>query len=98
MAAIQKRMVSISDDQGGYIDEKVASGAYANASEVVQAGLDALQERDAAFERRLRDEVLPVLDHLLAHPETALSADEVFGRLRARHAARIHASERRHRG
>lgn len=89
MSAIQKHMIAISDDQSGYIDEKIASGAYASASEVVQAGLDALQERDAAFERLLKEEVLPVLDHVLAHPETALSAAEVFGSLRERHNARV---------
>ncbi|MGH7069311.1 MAG: type II toxin-antitoxin system ParD family antitoxin [Acetobacteraceae bacterium] len=46
-------------EQASYIDAQVAKGAYASASEVVRAGLRALQERDAATERWLRDEVVP---------------------------------------
>ena len=43
----------------------------ASASEVVRAGLRALQERDAAVERWLREEVAPVCDAMQAEPGAA---------------------------
>ena len=48
MAAVQKRTISLPVEQASYIDAQVAKGAYASASEVVRAGLRALQDRDDA--------------------------------------------------
>ena len=47
MAKVSKRTFSLSAEQATYIDVKVDSGAYASGSEVIRAGLRALQERDA---------------------------------------------------
>ena len=47
MSAAEKRTFSLPTEQASYIDSLVASGTYASASEVVRAGLRALQERDA---------------------------------------------------
>lgn len=50
MPSPDKRRFSLPAEQTGYIDTLVASGTYASGSEVVRAGLRALQERDAAVE------------------------------------------------
>lgn len=93
MANIEKRTVSLLEKHAGFIDELVASGAYASASEVVRAGLRALQERDAAVERWLREDVAPVYDSMLADPARAVSLNDVFADMRARHAERLKARE-----
>lgn len=89
MASSDKRTISLPAEQASYIDALVASGAYATASEVVRAGLRALQERDAAIERWLRDEVVPVYDAMQADPSRGIPADQVFAEIRALHAQRL---------
>lgn len=88
MPSPDKRTISLPAEQASYIDSLVASGAYATASEVVRAGLRALQERDAAVERWLREEVVPVCEAMRADPGRAIPAAQVFDEIRALHAAR----------
>lgn len=89
MPGIEKRTISLPAAQASYIDALVKAGTYASASEVVRAGLRALQERDAAVERWLRDEVAPTYDAMQADPRRGLTADEVTAALQARHAERL---------
>ena len=84
MSQIEKRTISLPSEHAVYIDNKVTSGAYASASEVVRAGLRALQERDEAVERWLREDVAKVYDEMEAHPERGIPAKTVFAELRAR--------------
>lgn len=88
MPSPEKRTFSLPAEQAGYIDSLVATGAYASASEVVRAGLRALQERDAAVERWLREEVVNTHDAMQADPTRAISPAQVSATLRARHADR----------
>ena len=93
MSAIAKRTISLPVEHAAFIDQQVASGAYASASEVVRAGLRALQERDAAVERWLREEVAPAYDALKADPDRAIPSDDVFAEIRGRHARMLTAKE-----
>ena len=88
MTKVSKRTFSLPDEQAAYIDAKVDDGAYASASEVVRAGLRALQERDAAVERWLRDEVVPTYDAMKADPSQGIPAKAVFAEVRARYTGR----------
>jgi antitoxin ParD1/3/4 len=88
MAAAEKRSFSLPVEQADYIDSLVASGTYATSSEVIRAGLRALQERDAAVERWLKDEVAPVVAAMRADPSRGIPADDVFAEIRALHAKR----------
>jgi antitoxin ParD1/3/4 len=94
MSTVEKRTVSLPADQARYLDELVAGGSCASASEVVPAGLRALRERDAAVERWLNDEVAPVYDAMQADPDRALSAGQVGAALQAHHTARLRAGRR----
>ena len=88
MAATAKRTFSLPAEQSRYIDTLVESGQYATSSEVIRSGLRALQERDAAVERWLRDEVVPVAAAMQADPSRAIPIDSVFDELRALHVER----------
>jgi antitoxin ParD1/3/4 len=86
MAKVAKRTFSLPAEQAAYID--VEDGAYASGSEVVRAGLRALQERDAAVERWLIEEVAPTYDAMKANPKRRLSAKSVFAEAHARYTKR----------
>ena len=88
MAKVAKRTFSLSSKQAEFIDTKVSSGAYNSASEVVRAGLRALQERDEAMERWLRDEVAPAFDAMKANTRRRIPAKKVFAEVRSRYHAR----------
>jgi len=89
MSNIEKRTVSLPHEHAAFIDQLVASGSFASASEVVRAGLRALQERNEAVERWLREEVAPSYDAMRADPQRALPAETVFDDIRAHHAASL---------
>lgn len=86
MSDIQKRTFSLPREHAAYIDAKVQSGRYASSSEVVRAGLRALQERDEAVERWLHEEVAPTYDAVKSGAQKTLPVGDVFDEIRARHA------------
>ena len=71
--------------QQASLDAWLESGEYESASEVLRAGLRALDREKAAFDDLLRRKVQEALDD----PRPDIPAEEVFARLRARHAARV---------
>jgi antitoxin ParD1/3/4 len=89
MAQVQKRTVSLPAQQAGYADSLVANGSYASVSEVVRAGLRALQERDAVIDRWLSSELANTVHAMRADPSRALPADAVFKTLRSHQAKHL---------
>ena len=87
MSQIERRTISLPLEHAAYVDAKVSSGDYASVSEVVRAGLRALQERDEAVDRWLREEVAPTYDRMKGDPKRAISGATLFGKLRKRAAA-----------
>lgn len=90
----ETRTVVLPAEQEKYGDALVASGAFTSASEVVRAGLQALQEREAAIDRWLQDEVLPVFDAMQRDPHRAISGQEVTPALDFHHGERLKNSKR----
>ncbi len=84
MSQTEKRTISLPSEHAVYIDSKVTSGAYASASEVVRAGLRALQERDEAIERWLREDVAKVYDRMEADPSLGAELSVVLNRIKTR--------------
>jgi antitoxin ParD1/3/4 len=85
MSATEKRTFSLPAEQAAFIDQLVQSGTYATSSEVIRAGLRALQERDAAVERWLREEVALTYDAWKANPGKGISPEEMAERAHRRH-------------
>ena len=71
------------------VDARVASGRYASASEVLRAGLRALDREEAALDDWLRVKVQEALDD----PRPSLSLKDAFTEVRA-HAKKRKLSER----
>lgn len=71
--------------QQAVVDARVASGAYESASEVIRAGLRALDREESALNELIREKVLEALND----PSPDIPASEVFDRLRAYHAEQL---------
>ena len=66
-------------------EERVNAGRYASVSEVVRAGLRALEREEAALDSILKARV----EEALADPMPDLSAEEVEAAIEARHRQRL---------
>jgi antitoxin ParD1/3/4 len=75
--------------QQALVDARVASGAYESASEVVRAGLRALEREEAALDAVVREKILEALND----PRPDIPAEQVFGKLRARHQQQLTAKD-----
>jgi antitoxin ParD1/3/4 len=87
MRTTQPLTITLPLEMAQMVKAKVTSGEYATESEVIRDGLRSLAARDAAIEKWLREEVVPTYDEMKAHPERALSLEEVNRRLDARMAS-----------
>ena len=66
-------------------EARVRSGAYASVSEVIRAGLRALDREDAALDAILRARV----EEAMADPQPNVPAEDVFARLRTHHERQV---------
>ena len=67
--------------QGERAQRRVAAGQYASLSEVIRAGLRALDREDQVLEAALRVRI----EASLADQRPSIPQDDVFAALRARH-------------
>jgi len=63
---------------------KVASGDYASEAEVIEQGLRALDQQDAAFDRWLAEDVAASLEAYRRNPGDVVPAEAVLGRIQSR--------------
>ncbi|WP_426122608.1 type II toxin-antitoxin system ParD family antitoxin [Pararhizobium sp. PWRC1-1] len=68
--------------QQALLEDRLQSGAYESASEVIRAGLRALDREEAALSQIMRAKIREAIDD----PRPDVTAADVFARLRARHA------------
>jgi antitoxin ParD1/3/4 len=82
MATAQNTLVIDLGPMRQSVEDRVQSGSYTSADEVVRAGLLALEREEAARNRWL----IQLAEESLADPEPSIPAADVFRELRAIHA------------
>ena len=82
MATAQNTVVVDLGSLRGAVEERVKSGSYSSADEVIRAGLLALEREEKSTDEWLVELAM----ESLADPEPSIPAEEVFRELRALHA------------
>jgi putative addiction module CopG family antidote len=85
MRTTQQLSITLPKEMAAQIRARVMSGEYASESEVVRDGLRALQARDKAQERWLREDVAAAYDLMQSDPSRGRSIDQVRARLALEH-------------
>lgn len=70
--------INLTSQMDVYVDRKIRSGKYANASEVMRAGLRALEEDEKEDQIKLK----ALRQALIAGEESGIAEDRVFDRIR----------------
>lgn len=83
MRTTQSLSITLPLEMAKMVKDKVESGEYATESEVIRDGLRSLAARDAAIEKWLREDVVPIARQIKNDPGSALSAQETWRRLQA---------------
>lgn len=86
MDATKRLAIELPEELAEAVDARIASGRFANASEVVQEGLRLLAEEeefetDPALEQWLRTEIVARYDAVKAGRDTGLTVDQVKANL-----------------
>lgn len=87
MTAAKQSSIVLPDDLSERVREKVRSGQYASEAELIAESLTVLEERDAALESWIDEQVAPAYDAWKADPSRATPIEDAFARLKARIAA-----------
>jgi Arc/MetJ-type ribon-helix-helix transcriptional regulator len=66
------------------MNDKVGSGAFHSASDVVRESLEALIDREDTLDRWLRETVVAGHQEYLSDPSKVIPADEILERIRRR--------------
>ncbi|MGC4408150.1 type II toxin-antitoxin system ParD family antitoxin [Rhizobium rosettiformans] len=82
MSRHETMTVTLPGDLLDLIRAKVASGDYADESQLVSESLRLLASNEDALEVWLRDEVAPTYDRAMAEPGSLLDLDTVFDGIR----------------
>jgi len=81
--------ITLTSDQAAYVESLVSSGKYASASEVVQAGIDALEDHSHYVKRWMQTDVAPVYDLMVADSSRGIPLDDVIEQLEQHHSDRL---------
>lgn len=84
--------VSLTPELEKYVSEKVESGLYHSASEVIREGLRLLKDQDALRKIRLHEVRQQIQEGVNSGESQPLNVEEVIDRGRKRHAQRSKAS------
>ena len=84
--------VSLTPELEKYVSEKVESGLYHSASEVIREGLRLLKDQDALRKVRLHEVRQQIQEGMNSGESQPLNVEEVIDRGRKRHAQRSKAS------
>ena len=85
MADSHQLSVTLPDDLAGQVRARVASGRYANESDVVAEALRTLEDREHDLEHWLRTEAVAIHDRMKEDPSRGRSLDDVRASLAALH-------------
>jgi antitoxin ParD1/3/4 len=85
MRSTEQFSITLSHELADMVRSKVSSGEYATDSEVIRAGLRALQQHERALENWIREEVAATYDAMKADPSQAIPLDKVLARLADAH-------------
>ncbi len=84
--------VSLTPELEKYVSEKVESGLYHSASEVIREGLRLLKDQDALRKVRLHEVRQQIQEGVNSGESQPLNVEDVIDRGRKRHAQRSKAS------
>ena len=94
MPASKPYTIDLPGEQVAYIDDLVRSGRYSSSSDVIEAGLRALQDQDVMTDEWVREAVVPVMKAMQADPGRGIPEQEVFDEIRTLHAQRLKTGDR----
>lgn len=85
------RNINLTPEMDQFVDAKIHSGQYANASEVLRAGLRALEQHDREDQARLH----ALRTAVQAGIDSGVAKGDPIGRIRARIRRRVEVTGRR---
>jgi putative addiction module CopG family antidote len=83
MPAARQLVVTLPEEMAEVVRRKVASGEYADESEVISDSLTLLEDQEQSLERWLREEVVAECIAMEADPSSGMSSSEVLASLEA---------------